>query len=183
MDGSPGLPPQHRPRPHPAIRPQPATIESQGPLDILALVAHQAQNGDNQVKEQQIHALPSNSRCDNGIVDDLDLGPSNIQTGEQLWPTMEEHKVLFKVETEDSDWHSIRLPLAISFSEWSQEMVSASHLVVTFIPEFKWRTSATGKGTLLCTKADYDLMVESLQQKKPGATVYIDIHNLVCVYF
>src|SRR5260370_27830232 len=162
MDRSPGLPPQHWPQPQPAIRPQPATTESQGPLDILALVAHQVQNGDNQVKEQQIHALPSNSGCDNSIVDDLDLGPSNsnIWTGEQLWPTTEEHKVLYKVETERGDWCSIRLPLAISFSEWSQEMVSASCLVVTFIPEFKWRTSANGKGTLLCTEADYDLMVE-----------------------
>ena len=98
-------------------------------------------------------------------------------TGEQLQPTTEEQKVLYRVEMEGGDWHSIRLPLGISFSEWSQEMVLASHFVVTFIPEFKWRTSATGKSTLLCTEVDYHLMVESLQQKKPSATVYIDTYS------
>ena len=63
-------------------------------------------------------------------------------------------------------------------------MTRASRTVITFIPEFKWRTTTTGKGTLLCTEDDYHLMIESLQHncmKKPGATVYIEICNLVRV--
>ncbi len=62
----------------------------------------------------------------------------------------------------------------------------ASCVVASFNPKFKWRTSATGKGMLPCTKDYYDLIIENLQHacvKKPNAAVYIEIHNLVHVYF
>ncbi|KAF8309314.1 uncharacterized protein EI90DRAFT_3296716 [Cantharellus anzutake] len=89
-------------------------------------------------------------------------------------------KVLYKVETEGGDWRGVRLPLSLPFPQWQQEVTMASR-VATFIPEFKWKTSATGKGTLLCNKDDYLLMIESVQAegtKKANIIVFIEIRNL-----
>ena len=60
----------------------------------------------------------------------------------------------------------------------------ASWVATTFIPEFKWKTNATGKGMLVCNEDDYQLMIESVKAdcaKKGSITIFIEIWNLVSV--